>query len=160
MIPIVFDVVMEVISLEEFKNINIQYIRIPVDPLKPIFSTKGIVGKIPKINWIKWTILKLYDGRNRRILKDKRIKTPVFFGIFFTCEMKYEVVEELLGAYEAYARKKNMDLELMFHPGSLSTEYELLDSRSEELKEFYMSDNRFYEAECLKNIKPYNKGWV
>jgi hypothetical protein len=41
----------------------------------------------------------------------------------------------------------------MFHPGNLEAEYELLDAGSRELKEFYMSDNRFYEAQCLRDLK-------
>jgi predicted glycoside hydrolase/deacetylase ChbG (UPF0249 family) len=153
MIPIVFDSIMEVIDMDEFKNIDIKYIRIPVDPLKPVMENKGQMGDIPKINWIKWMILKLYAGRNMKILDKRGIKSPVFFGIFYTCEMRYEVVNKLLDSYTAYADEKKRDLELMFHSGNLEAEYELLDSKSKELKEFYMSENRFYEAQCLKKLK-------
>lgn len=41
----------------------------------------------------------------------------------------------------------------MFHPGNLTASYELLDGRSKQLADFYMSDNRYYEAECLKAMK-------
>jgi hypothetical protein len=153
MIPIVFDAIMEVIDMVEFKNVDIKYIRIPVDPLEPIMKNKGQIGDIPKINWIKWIILRLYKRRNMNILGKKGINVPVFFGIFYTCEMKYDVVERLLDSYISYAGKSNRDLELMFHPGNLEAEYELLDAGSRELKEFYMSDNRFYEAQCLRDLK-------
>jgi hypothetical protein len=153
MIPIVFDAVMEVIDMEEFRDIDIKYVRIPVDPIKPIKENKGKVGDIPRINWIKWLILKLYSKRNSKILNQRGIKVPVFFGIFYTCEMKYEVVKGLLDSYISYAEKKNRDLELMFHPGNLESEYELLDANSRELRNFYMSDNRFYEAQCLRDLK-------
>jgi predicted glycoside hydrolase/deacetylase ChbG (UPF0249 family) len=152
MIPIVFDAIMEVIDMEEFKNVDIKYIRIPVDPLKPILKNKGQAGSIPRINWIKWMILKLYSHRNTMILNQRGINVPVFFGIFYTCEMRYEVVKELLSSYISYAEEKNRDLELMFHPGGLESEYELLDADSKELKKFYMSDNRLYEAQCLRNL--------
>jgi hypothetical protein len=67
--------------------------------------------------------------------------------------MRYDIVEGLLDSYVAYAKKKNNDLELMFHPGNLDSEYELLDTDSDELREFYLSENRFYEAQCLRDLK-------
>jgi predicted glycoside hydrolase/deacetylase ChbG (UPF0249 family) len=153
MIPIVFDTIMEVLDMEEFKNLDIKYIRIPVDPIKPLMENRGRGRRVPKINWIKWLILRLYSGRNSRKLEQRGIKAPVFFGIFYTCEMTYEVVKGLLDSYVSYARRKNRDLELMFHPGNLEAEQELLNPKSEELKNFYMSENRRLEAQCLKNIK-------
>lgn len=153
MIPIVFDALLEVLALEEFKNVDIRYIRIPLDPLGPIIENWGRVRKVPLINWAKWMILRLYSNRNKRILHQRGIKTPVFFGIFYTCEMKYDVVKGLLDSYKAYADKKNQELELMFHPGNLESEYELLDAKSIELKEFYMSEDRFLEAQCLRDLR-------
>lgn len=148
MIPIVFDALMEV--LEE-KRIFIEEIRIPVDPVMPILQTRDI--RKPKIiNFAKWGILKFYERRNRKRLKEKNISCPVFFGIFYTCEMKYDIVSELLPKYKKCAERKNERLELMFHPGNLTTRYELLDQRSDELAEFYMSENRFAEAECMKRM--------
>jgi predicted glycoside hydrolase/deacetylase ChbG (UPF0249 family) len=153
MIPIVFDAMMEVIEGDEFKKIDVKYIRIPVDPLKPIWNNKDLMLKIPKINWIKWMILKFYSGRNKKIIAKRGIKAPIFFGIFYTCEMKYEVVKGLLDSYISYADNKNLDLELMFHPGNLDSQNELLDANSSELKVFYMSENRFLEAQCLRKLK-------
>lgn len=150
MIPIVMETLLEV--LEE-KRLTIDKIRIPVDPVTPLLQTPSLWLKIPVINWIKWAILWLHAGRNRKRLKKKGIKVPVFFGIFFTCEMKTEVVQKLLPKYIAYAKKRRMYLELMFHPGNLTEKEELLDKRSKELKEFYMSDNRLKEAECLRQLK-------
>jgi predicted glycoside hydrolase/deacetylase ChbG (UPF0249 family) len=150
MIPIVFDTLMEVLKSSDC---NIEYIRIPVDPLKPILKKFPLKKKIPALNWIKWFILRFYVDRNKKILKRNGIKAPVFFGIFYTCEMGKDVVEDLLQSYISYADSKNEELELMFHPGNLENEYELPDSRRQELREFYMSDNRIMEAKCLKNIR-------
>lgn len=153
MIPIIFDSLMEVLSDKEFERLDIQYIRIPVDPVAPLWKDMHTLLGVPAINWVKWCILKMNAARNKKILQDKGIKSPIFFGIFYTCEMKKDVVETLLPAYESYADGKNEELELMFHPGNITAEYELLDIRRKELAEFYMSDNRFYEAECLKQLK-------
>ena len=153
MIPIVFDSLMEVLSEKEFEHLSIHQIRIPVDPAAPLTHNVRLLRGVPFINWMKWCILKIYANRTKKILLRKGIKIPIFFGIFYTCEMKKEVVEALLPAYKAYAAKRNQELELMFHPGNLLAAYELLDGRNTELAEFYMSDNRFYEAECLKLLK-------
>lgn len=152
MLPIVFDSLMEVLLEKEFEHLRIYQIRIPVDPAAPLMHNAQMRRGAPKINWVKWFILKIYAGRNKKLLQGKGIETPVFFGIFYTCEMKQEVVEALLPSYKAYADERNQDLELMFHPGNLTARYELLDERSKELVAFYMSDNRYYEAECLKML--------
>lgn len=153
MIPIVFDALMDVLSENEFEHLRIRQIRIPVDPAAPLMHSAQMLRGVPVINWVKWCILKIYAGRNKKVLQNKGIETPVFFGMFYTCEMKKEVVEALLPAYKAYAVKRDQDLELMFHPGNLTARYELLDARSNELADFYMSDNRYYEAECLKLLR-------
>lgn len=152
MIPIIFDSLMEVLSDKEFARLDIQYIRIPVDPVAPLWKDMHMFMGVPKINLVKWCILKMSASRNKKILESRGIKSPVFFGIFYTCEMKREMVETLLPAYEGYADSKDEELELMFHPGNLTADYELLDARRKELVAFYMSDNRFYEAECLKQL--------
>ena len=150
MIPIVLDALLEVI---EEKNIRIEEIRIPVDPVWPLLKTPSLWLKVPVINWVKWGILWLHAGRNRKRIEKKNIKVPVFFGIFFTCEMKLNVVNALMPKYISYAQKQGRCLELMFHPGNLTKREELLDMRSKELEEFYTSENRLDEAECLKRLK-------
>ncbi len=152
MIPLVFDCLMSVLSEEEFKKLCIRQVRIPVDPLCPVLKVRGR-EKIKPVNILKWLILKSSAGRNRNILKKKDMEAPVFFGIFYTCDMKYGIVDSLLSEYVSYAEKKGAALELMLHPGSLSARRELLDERREELWEFYSSDNRYLEAECLKAIR-------
>lgn len=153
MIPIIFDSLMDVLSEPEFQQLSIHYIRIPVDPLTPILHHTSMRRDVPKVNWIKWSVLKLYAKRNKKLLQKEGILTPIFFGILYTCKMKMEVVKALLPAYQAYANRKGKQLELMFHPGNLTASNELLDERSKELAVFYMSDDRFHEAECLKLLR-------
>lgn len=150
MIPIVFDSLMEVLSEEGLATAGIRQVRIPVDPVAPLWGNAQMRRGVPKINWVKWCILKIYEKRSRKILRGKKMEAPVFFGIFYTCEMRKEIVEALLPAYKSYAHKRGMELELMFHPGCLTDRDELLDVRRNDLAVFYMSDNRYEEAECLK----------
>lgn len=153
MIPIVFDSLMKVLSKKEFECLKIRYIRVPVDPVLPLLHNAPMCIGVPPINWVKWGILKIYAKRTRRILNSRGIQVPVFFGIFYTCEMKKEVVKALLPLYKAYAGKRGQELELMFHPGNLMDCSELLDRRSQELAAFYLSKNRQDEAECLMRMK-------
>jgi len=152
MIPIVFDCLAAVLGEAEFSKLQVRQVRIPVDPVKPILSATS-PKRIPAVNLVKWLILKTSSKRNIKILLQKGIEVPVFFGILYTCEMRWEIVKALFPAYKKYANKKGASLELMFHPGNLTADYELLDKRRGELREFYMSDNRFFEAECLKMLK-------
>lgn len=150
MIPIVMESLLEVLREE---MVDVEEIRIPVDPLLPLLQTPAVWFKVPIINWIKWAILWFHSAKCRKLLKKNDICSPVFFGIFFTCEMKKDVVEKLLPKYKKYAKKKKEALELMFHPGNLTRHLELLDERNEQLEHFYMSENRFLEAECLIQMK-------
>ncbi|MDE6917904.1 MAG: ChbG/HpnK family deacetylase [Lachnospiraceae bacterium] len=150
MIPLVFDSLMEVLRESAQKPLPLRQIRVPVDPAAALWHSAPMRRGVPPLNWVKWCILNLFAERTKKVLQGRGVEAPVFFGIFYTCQMKWEVVEALLPSYKAYADKKDMDLELMFHPGSLAARYELLDERNEALADFYMSDNRYYEAECLK----------
>lgn len=153
MIPIVFDCLMEVLKEDAFCHLKIAQIRVPVDPISQVLSARNRPRKVLPINLVKWMILKVLSGRNDKRLREKGIEVPVFFGILYTCEMKWDIVSVLLPKYKTYAAQKGASLELMFHPGNLTAEYELLDKRRKELRAFYMSDNRFFEAECLKTLK-------
>lgn len=156
MIPMIFDCLMEVLEEEAFSDLTIRQIRIPVDPLKPAFSVRNRPQKILPINLVKWLLLKMLSKRAEKRLREKGVEVPVFFGILYTCEMKWDIVNALLPKYKAYAGQKGASLELMFHPGNLTAEYELPDQRRKELRAFYMSDNRFFEAECLKTLRRTN----
>lgn len=154
MIPVVLEALLEVLKEKKVQNpeVCIREIRIPVDPLGPWFHARDIWHKTPWINFVKWGILRCFERKTRKRLTQEKIDSPVFFGILFTCEMKWDIVQELLPKYISVAEKKQKKLELMFHPGNLEATYELLDSRSKELAEFYMSENRFQEAECLRQL--------
>lgn len=155
MIPLVMEALLEVLTEKE-AGARVREIRIAADPLLPLVQTPSVWFRVPPINWVKWLILRIHAGRSRKALQKMGIASPVFFGMYFTCQMKQDVVEALLPKYQRYAQKRHASLELMFHPGNLSSREELLDKRSKELEEFYLSENRFAEAECLRSLKKEN----
>lgn len=150
MIPIVFEALCQ--AMDERPDLKLSYIRISIDPASPLLTTPKVWKNFRAINFVKWCILKFHAGKIKKELDKRNISYPTFFGIFFTCEMKEDIVKTLLPKYEKIARQKNKDLELMFHPGALFTREELLDPKSEELYQFYLSENRELEKKCLLSI--------
>lgn len=149
MITVVFEAILTVITKH---HLTVDYFRIPVDPLSPIFKNPKLFFHVRFIDWIKWFVLRFVSiGKKKKILQ-LGAKIPIFFGIFFTCRMEYAVVTKLLPAYEKIAKRKGKDLELMFHPGAVFEVQKLLDSQNQELVEFYSSEYRKKEAETLKRL--------
>ena len=74
MIPVIFDSLMEVLSDKEFERLDIQQIRIPVDPIAPLGKDMHLFLGVPKINLVKWCILRINVARNRKILRSRGIK--------------------------------------------------------------------------------------
>lgn len=149
MIPIVWEAIMEVVKEQGYE---LEYLRISLDPLSILLSTPSVWKHLKPVNMIKWLLLGfLCPGK--KVLRKTGAKIPVFFGLFFTCEMKWDVVKVLLPKYKAYAKKQDRDLELMFHPGAVVDEAELLDASNIELKEFYASSNREDEKRTLMTLK-------
>lgn len=148
MIPIVWEALMEVVREEGYE---IGYMRISLDPLGILLSTPSVWKNLKPVNIIKWALLKFLCPSKKK-LQQTGAEIPVFFGLFFTCEMKWDVVKRLLPKYQAYAQKQNRALELMFHPGAVTEETELLDASNLELKEFYASPNREDEKRTLMTL--------
>lgn len=148
MIPIVWEALMEVIKTEGYE---LQYIRISLDPISILMTTPSVWKYLRPVNLIKWGLLSFLcpSKKQRRMTK---ADIPVFFGLFYTCEMKWEVVSRLLPKYKAYAKKREKSLELMFHPGAVYDKAELLDADNQELVEFYASKNREDEKNTLLTL--------
>lgn len=148
MIPLVYHAMMAVVRE---KNIPIEAIRIPVDPLSPLLTTPRLLLKMPFINAVKWFILKILSLGKTTKLIHSGIEVPLFFGIFYTCQMTPEVVSTMLPKYKKLADRMNKNLELMFHPGAVYEKEKLLDPNNDQLVHFYCSDYRIKEQNTLMN---------
>lgn len=154
MIPLVFRALLNVI--QELRQLcklrGIDTVRVSVDPLKPILSMPRMFFRVPFKNHIKWWVLRVLSIGERRKLQQLGARVPVFFGMFFTCQMEEHVVSKLLPKYKAIADKKELDLELMFHPGGIYDDEQLLDATQKELKNFYASKYRLAEYKALLSV--------
>lgn len=150
MIPMIWEAFCQVVKENSYE---LDYLRIPVDPRKPVFSNFSTLAAVPKINFIKWALLGFLAPSKSSINSlGSSIKVPLFFGMPFTCQMTKERIDTLLPKYKAIAEASNLDLELMFHPGQVSEVESLLDSAQEDLVEFYGSDYRQLEKDCLMSL--------
>lgn len=148
-IPVVFNALILVIKRLQKEGVIIEYVRIPVDPLAPIYSSPSLLLKASPKNHVKWMLLKFLSTGERTKLEKLGIRVPVFGCMFYTCQMEKKVVDILYPKYASYADKKNRDLELMFHPGAIFEKEDLLDKKQDDLVEFYSSPYRKKEKDYL-----------
>lgn len=135
-------------------DIDVEYIRWPLEPFQPFLAHKEIWKKISWVNIVKSILLHIFGLINypalvRAGLKKKR---AIFFGIMFTGKMYYETVSYLLDDFIELARTKSMDLEVLFHPGAIYDGEIYLDTK---YKEFYQMKNRMLEGETLLRLNRY-----
>lgn len=149
MIPIVLEAIIDVLKENDYQLIEL---RIPVDPILPLLTTFSLWKRVRLIDCIKWFVLKCCSLADRKLLKSISFESPCFFGIFFTCRMESDIVRKLFPKYIKYANNKNKKLELMFHPGGIYSEGELLDASQKDLVDFYKSPYRKKEEQTLLEI--------
>ena len=163
MIPLIFTAVSEVIKEEK---LNVEYLRIPSEPILPFLKVPGFYLQYFSLNFVKQFTLKFFKFCNRKKIKDLNVSTACFFGIMFSGNMNEKRVKKLLPHYKKYAEKHNLNIEVLFHPGYM--EKREAAEKNEYFKEikfkkFYLSSGRLNEYNACKNLnkkqknKRYNK---
>lgn len=146
MIPLVLSALYEVVTEQGY---HVSMLRVPTDPLLPLFKHPSFILKLRPVDVLKWMILSILKWMDHSLLQKFSSDIPVFFGIFFTCRMYPSIVEKLLLDYQSIAEKKGKSLELMLHPGAVSDQSDLLDASNEQLVTFYASNDRALESETF-----------
>ena len=148
MLPAVWNALFEVCRED---GIEVDEIRISAESFGPILKSLGSLGTFPAMGFLKNIIMHILGAWNKQFGAqpdsfdfDKNV--PVFLGITFSTKMFTDIVSRLLPPYRKIAEKQGRNLELMFHPGGLKPEDQLLDER---FREFYLSSDRDEEAEAL-----------
>lgn len=153
MIPIVFDSILDVIQM---KNMNVEYIRVPNEPISIYIRNLFKIKNIKLINAIKVLILKVLAIRNekiyRRVFKNK-IPTQIFMGVMLSGHMFLEDIRRILPSFMKLAQKQQCGLEVLFHPGGIYEEEEMRNITNLGDYKFLTSDNRNLEARTLINIE-------
>lgn len=149
MIPLVLKSILKVV---EQSGREIEFIRIPAEPLKPFLKHPELWPTFRPINLVKNLVLNVLNLMDRRILKPYRGKTAVFFGILLSGGMDLQRVRRLLPDFQKIADRKKLPLEILCHPGGVQSPETLMDIENTDCVRFYTSEGRKIEKEMLMNI--------
>ena len=150
MIPSVFKALLKVLSDEK---INLEYIRIPSEPISPYIKTPSLYFTYSAVNIIKQWLLNLLWLKNKKYAKNRKIQASYFMGILFSGKMDENRVNKILPKYIKMAQKHGRDIEVLFHPGYLEKSDAPLKNRNINFEKFYLSDNRKTEFNSVMKIQ-------
>ena len=151
MIPLIFRTLMRVIKDEK---INVEYIRIPAEPIIPYIKSPSLYFSFSIVGIIKQWLLKFLNLINRREFKKSNLNSAKFLGIIFSGKLTEEKINKLLPYYQKYTK----DIEMGFHPGYLENNETLIDGCKPSFEKFYYSDWRKKEYDALINLKQTKEG--
>ena len=146
MIPAVFNSLMRVLDDEK---IEIEYIRVPAEPLMPFIKIPSLYFSYSAVNIIKQWLLKLLWLVNKG---KRKVPTAYFFGILFSGRMDEKRVSRVLPHYVKMAQNKGVDVEVLFHPGYLEKNEADFKNKSVVFESFYFSENRKTEFDSVTKI--------
>lgn len=152
MIPVVLRTVIKVVS-DDGKEVG--YLRVPAEPLKPFFLHIELSGTYSFINFIKNIVLNVLAFRSRRLLKNYKNNTAVFFGILMSGHMDIDRVSAVLPEFVKIAEKKGMNLEVLAHPGKAVSPDTVLDPSNSDYAKAPLSDDRHIEKKMFMEISEY-----
>lgn len=150
MIPIVMESLIEVIKEEKF---SAEYIRISKEPWTVYLKKMHFVSSYRIINIVKVIILNWYSIKGEKCLKELGIPTMLLSGVFLSGKMDSVRVSALLPDLIENAKKRRVQLEVLFHPG-LALEEEIgKEFNHPDANEFYLSNNRQIEYDAMMKIE-------
>ena len=147
----IFDGIEE-LKLEGKSVPEIQFIRIPAEPISPFLKQPAFYKTYRPINLVKNVVLNVLNMMDSSLLKPYRKKSAVFFGILLSGKMDIDRVVALRPAFENIAKKKGIPLEILCHPGGVKQSNDLMDVENKDCVEFYLSEGRKIEKEMLLRI--------
>ena len=152
MIPVVFDAMIQAAKLED---LHPSYIRIPKEPVFLYLKRLPCLEHVRPVNFLKVLILNLLALRARlRYGSTPLGAAPALFsGVMLSGYMSKKNVRAILPDFLALCKKKNQNLEMLFHPGAVCSEEELRQVTSADDKTFFTDSGRSEEAEALIALK-------
>ena len=152
MIPVVFDAMIQAAKLED---LHPSYIRIPKEPVFLYLKHLPCLEHVRPVNFLKVLILNLLALRARlRYGSTPLDAAPALFsGVMLSGYMSKKNVRAILPDFLALCKKKNQNLEMLFHPGAVCSEAELSQVTSADDKTFFTDAGRSEEAEALIALK-------
>lgn len=146
MIPLVYRTLMQAVEAE---GLNVQYMRIPAEPMRPFVHHVGLWRTYSAINVVKQIVLKGCWLLIKPDFKRRGIETAVFCGILFSGHMDDKRLERVLPELKRIAIKRGQALEVLFHPGGIKPGEPLFDPQKPDFAAFYHSPDREIEGRAL-----------
>lgn len=146
MIPIVMKALLEVI---EEDGLPTEYIRISKEAVLPYLKQVKFYATYRLINLVKVAILNFFSLEDEKMLDAKGIPMMILSGVFMSGHMDIGRVTAVLPDLKKKAEKKDVTLEVLFHPGTALKEEVGEEFVSEEAKAFYFSAGREIEYQAM-----------
>lgn len=165
MIPVVLECILEAVhelpqtqagkkwlSASPEHRAEIEFIRIPAEPLTPFLGHPALYRTYRPINFVKNIVLNVLNVMDRKLLAPYRGRSAVFFGILLSGGMDLARVTKLLPDFERIAERRGLSLEALCHPGGVERPDGLMDTENKDCVAFYTSEGRKKEKEMLTGI--------
>ena len=150
-IPVVFDALLASIDRSGCK---LEYMRVPVESTAP-FSSPSVFKRIRPVNLAKRLLLGRLWKQNLKAHPQMAATalTAAFCGVLFSGEMTADNVQSVFDRLVSDAASRNLDLEVLFHPGVVDEASQCLNPALSGFVEFSTSKNRMLEAQTLKSFR-------
>ena len=146
MIPVVFEALKEAVLELENDGCKIEYIRNTQDPIL-LYGGKDIFS----MNTVKCMILNFYSIKVRKYLAFRNLPVNYLCGVYFSGKMDSRL-KKVLPNFIKKAEKQDRNIELLFHPGTMSKSELTSEFKKEGFNEFHLSENRKIEYNTLKEL--------
>lgn len=145
-------VLKSILRVVEKKGLEVEFIRVPAEPIGPFLKHWKFYRTYRPINFVKNVVLNTLYLMDYKSLLPYRKKTAVFFGILLSGRMDYERVKELLPDFLQIAEKRGLPLEVLAHPGRTEAIAHVMAKEDRGCVNFYMGEGRSAEKEMMMKI--------
>ena len=147
-IPVVWNSLVEVLESGKY---NVEYIRNPKEPIMPFIKNIGLSYGI--VNLIKNRILMLLSGKIDKYCDSHNIDKMYMWGLAMSGHMDFDKIKLIYSDMYEYAKSRNRNLEILFHPGMALKEEYSNEMNKEYFNNANLSKNRHIEKDAVLRIK-------
>lgn len=150
-IPIAREALIEILRENRY---HVEFVRIPIEPLKPFIKHVELWKTYSPINIIKHFILnRLSASFEKKVTQlQQEIKHGLLWGVIMSGWMDHERVKSLYQDMYTYSELKGQTLEILFHPGAVKREELTEDYTKEGFVDFHLSDGRTEEWKTINTL--------
>lgn len=149
MIPVVMDGMMDAIKNRSYP---VSFIRVAREPLLPFLKKVSFYKSYDVLNMVKNLILNFFSNQVERKLKILQIEPNLLWGLVMSGHMDLERCRGLYASMYQSAKRKNRELEILFHPGTVLKEEITKEYGKEGFVAFHLSKGRQIERKAVDEM--------